>query len=141
MATEKLSAITAATAVAGNEVYGIQGGVRKRFDVEDIAAVNKHKYIGQNLQTGTTYELVLTDAGKIIDLTNASAIALTIPANAAVAFDVDTRIDIHQNGAGLVTVGITTDTLRGDAVSQGQYKGLSLWKRTATEWVIFGGTT
>ena len=98
-------------------------------------------YLGQNLQTGTTYELVLTDAGKIVEMNNASANTLTIPANASVAFPVDTRIDINQHGAGLTTVAITTDTLRGNAVSFGQYKALSLWKRTATEWVIYGGTT
>ncbi len=107
----------------------------------DVFGFEPKKYIGQNLQTGTTYELVLGDAGKMVDLSNAAAIALTIPANSAVAFPVDTRIDLNQYGAGLVTVGITTDTLRGDPVSQGQYKGLSLWKRTATEWVIYGGTT
>jgi len=98
-------------------------------------------YIGQNLQTGTSYTLVLTDKGKIIEMNNASANTLTIPANASVAFPVDTRIDVVQYGAGLTTVEITTDTLRGDPVSQGQYKGLSLWKRAATEWVVFGGTT
>ena len=37
MATEKLSAVTAAVAAAGNEVYGVAGGVRKRFDVTDIS--------------------------------------------------------------------------------------------------------
>lgn len=99
------------------------------------------KYIGQNLQTGTSYTLVLTDAGKMVDLSNGSAITLTIPANASVAFPVNTRIDLSQHGAGLVTVVITSDTLRGDPVSVGQYKGLSLWKRTSTEWVIYGGTT
>lgn len=110
-------------------------------DKAKLDALDDTAYKGQNLQTGTTYELVLADAGKIVDLTNAAAIALTIPANSAVAFPVDTRIDIHQNGAGLVTVGITTDTLRGDVISQGQYNFLSLWKRTATEWVVAGGTT
>jgi len=98
-------------------------------------------YLGQNLQTGTAYILVLDDAGKMISMNNASANTLTIPANASVAFPVDTRIDISQYGAGLTTVEIATDTLIGDAVSVGQYKALSLWKRTATEWVIFGGTT
>ena len=111
------------------------------LDVTKLDGLDDSAYKGQTLDTTTAYELVLTDAGKIVDLTNASATALTIPANAAVAFPVDTRIDIHQNGAGLVTVGITTDTLRGEVVSQGQYKGMSLWKRAATEWVVFGGTT
>lgn len=98
------------------------------------------RYIGQNLQTGTTYTLVLGDAGKIVEMNNASAIALTIPDNGSVAFPVDTRIDIVQYGAGQVTVGITTDTLRGNTKTPGQYKMVSLWKRASTEWVIIGGS-
>jgi len=144
MASENLTAIRAsapATAAIGDLIYSVRSGARKGLVAEEVAAINKEKYLGQNLQTGTTYTLVLSDAGKIIDLDNASAITLTIPANATVAFPVDTRIDINQYGAGLVTVAITTDTLRGDVVSQGQYKGMSLWKRTSTEWVVFGGTT
>jgi hypothetical protein len=103
--------------------------------------VVKVGYIGQNLQTGTTYELVLADAGKMVELTNAAAILLTIPANSAVAFPVNTRIDLSQGGAGLLTVEITTDTLDGELVSQGQDKGMSLWKKSATVWKLYGGTT
>lgn len=99
------------------------------------------KYVGQNLQTGTSYELVLGDAGKIIEMNNAGANTLNIPANASVAFPVDTRIDVIQYGAGTTTITITTDTLTGEVVSTGQYKAMSLWKRAATEWVVIGGTT
>jgi len=98
-------------------------------------------YSGQNLQTGTTYTLVLGDAGKMIEMNNASANTVNIPANASVAFPVDTRIDVIQYGAGLTTVTITTDTLTGAVVSTGRYKAMSLWKRSATEWVVIGGTT
>jgi hypothetical protein len=101
----------------------------------------KSAYIGQDLRTTTTEELVLANAGQMVDLGNAAATALTIPANASVAFPVNTRIDLNQSGAGLVTVGITTDTLLGDPVSQGQHKGMSLWKKSAEVWVIYGGTT
>ena len=129
------------------DASGITTGNRRTITMDDadvdLADLNviKLAYIGQNLQTGTTYELVLSDAGKMLDFTNGSAIAVTIPANSAVAFPVNTRIDLNQGGAGLVTVDITTDTLNGDAVSQGQWKGMSLWKRSATVWVIYGGTT
>jgi hypothetical protein len=122
----------------------IVGGTVDGRDVEADGAVLDAidtGYLGQNLQTGTSYELVLTDAGKIVEMNNASANVLTIPANAAVAFPVDTRIDIIQYGAGETSVTITSDTLRGELVSVGQYKFLSLWKRAATEWVIAGGTT
>ena len=96
------------------------------------------KYLGQNLKTAS-YELILTDAGKLIEIDNASANNLTIPANASVAFPVDTRIDIFQYGAGQTTILITTDTLRGDVKIAAQYGMVSLWKRAATEWVVVGG--
>ena len=38
-----------------------------------------------NAQTGTTYTLVLTDNGRFVTLSNAAAIALTVPLNSSVA--------------------------------------------------------
>jgi hypothetical protein len=105
----------------------------------------KLAYIGQDLRTTTTEELVLANAGQMVDLDNASAIALTIPANSAIPFPINTRIDLNQGGDGLVTVGITDDTLDvgvgAGPVSQGKNMGMSLWKKSATVWVIYGGTT
>ena len=56
-----------------------------------------------NDQTGTTYTLVLTDAGKFITFTNGAAITVTVPTNAAVAFPIGTQIGFQQGGAGQVT--------------------------------------
>jgi hypothetical protein len=98
------------------------------------------QYPGQREVTGTSDTLVLADAGKMIFTSNAAATTVTIPANSSVAFEVGTRIDLCQAGAGLLTVAINTDTLRGAVNSQGQWRGLSLWKKAATEWVLFGGT-
>jgi len=56
-----------------------------------------------NNQTGTTYTLVLTDAGKFITFTNAAAVTVTVPTNAAVAFPIGTQIGFQQGGAGQVT--------------------------------------
>ena len=57
-----------------------------------------------NAQTGTTYTFVLADQGKYITASNASAITVSIPTNASVAFPVGTSIDLIQIGAGQVTV-------------------------------------
>jgi len=54
-------------------------------------------------ETGTTYTLALTDAGKFITFTNASAITVTVPTNAAVAFPIGTQIGFQQGGAGQAT--------------------------------------
>ncbi len=96
-----------------------------------------------NTQTGTSYTLVLGDAAKLIDMSNASAIALTIPANSSVPFPIGTIITVLQAGAGQVTVGITTDTLNGrnGLKTAGQWAVITLIKRTSTTWVLSGDST
>lgn len=96
--------------------------------------------VPENAQTGTTYTLVLGDAGRMVTLSNAAAIALTIPTAAAVAFPVGTRIDILQYGAGQVTVGgsVTIRSSGGKLKLAGQYSGATLWKRATNEWALIG---
>lgn len=97
--------------------------------------------VPENAQTGTTYTLVLADAGKLVSLNNASAITLTIPTNASVAFPVNTRIDLLQYGAGQVTVGGAGVTIRSSGAKlklTGQYSGATLWKKGTDEWVLIG---
>ncbi len=62
-------------------------------------------WLGINDQTGTTYTTVIGDAGYLIRLDNAAAIALTIPTNASVAYPLGTIMTIRQVGAGAVTIG------------------------------------
>jgi len=94
-------------------------------------------------QTGTTYTLVLTDAGKMVELNNASAITLTIPTNASVPFPIGTQIAIIQQGAGQVTVS-SSATIRskgGNLKLSDQYSGATLTKRGTDEWYLVGDLT
>jgi hypothetical protein len=96
-----------------------------------------------NAQTGTTYTLVLTDVAKVVSLTNASAITLTIPTNASVAFPTGTQILLYQGGAGQVTVGGAGVTIRSNGTKlklTGQYAVGGLLKVGTDEWVLFGNT-
>ena len=54
-----------------------------------------------NAQTGTTYTLVSGDLNKLVTLSNASAITLTVPNG---VFTTGQQINIQQIGAGQVTV-------------------------------------
>lgn len=54
-----------------------------------------------NAQTGTTYTLVAADLGKLVTLSNAGAITLTIPPS---VFAAGNQINIQQIGAGQVTL-------------------------------------
>jgi hypothetical protein len=54
-----------------------------------------------NAQTGTTYTLVASDLNKLVTLSNASAITLTVPNG---IFTTGQQINIQQIGAGQVTI-------------------------------------
>lgn len=92
-----------------------------------------------NAQTGTSYTLVLTDAGKEVTMTNGSANALTIPLNATVAYPLQTQIDVYMTGAGTTTVGITGGgtIVKPSALAlaiAGQYSGIRLTKVATDTW-------
>ena len=96
-----------------------------------------------NAQTGTTYTLVLSDAHKLVTLSNASAISLTVPTNASVAFDIGDQVNLLQLGAGQVTVGGAGVTLRSQGSKlklNGQYSTATLVKIASDEWVLIGNT-
>lgn len=102
--------------------------------------------IPQNSQSAA-YTLVITDAGKQIFHPSADTTArtFTIPANSSVAFPVGTAITfINQNAAGVVTISITTDTMRlAGAGTTGSRtlaaNGIATCvKVTSTEWIISG---
>lgn len=94
-----------------------------------------------NAQTGTTYTTVLSDQSKLITLNNASAIALTIPANSSVAYPVGTQIDLSQFGAGQVTVagagGVTVNSASGLKLKS-QYSSASCVKVDTDTWLLVG---
>ena len=95
---------------------------------------------GINVQTGTTYTLILTDADKLITLDNASAIALTVPTNASVAFPVGTRVRLAQKGAGQVTIsggGVTLSNANGLKTAL-QWAVLVIEKIATDQWIVSG---
>jgi hypothetical protein len=97
-----------------------------------------------NAQSGTTYTLVLGDAGKIVEVGNASAITLTVPTNAGVAYPVGTQITILQTGAGQITVtgpaGGTLNATPGTKL-RAQWSSATLLKRATDTWVLIGDLT
>jgi hypothetical protein len=107
---------------------------------DDIPAINA--------QTGTAYTLALADAepNALLTLSNGSAITLTVPLNAAVAFPLGSEINFAQIGAGLVTV--TGENGDDDATVQpaaggtlaltGQYSQGTLRKIAADTWLLTG---
>jgi hypothetical protein len=102
--------------------------------------------IPQNSQS-TAYTLVLADSGKHIfhPSVDTTARTFTIPANSSVAYPIGTAITfINQNGAGVVTIAITTDTMRLSPAGTTGSRTLAAngsatcIKVTSTEWLISG---
>lgn len=94
-----------------------------------------------NVQIGTSYTLVLADAGKLVGMDNASANSLTVPANASVPYPVDTRIDVTQDGLGQTTIVEDTDVVvrtRKTLKLEGQYAKATLIKRATNIWDLVG---
>lgn len=89
-----------------------------------------------------SYTLVLADAGKLVEMTKATANNLTVPLNSSVAFPVNTAIDVVQNGAGQVTIvaagGVTIRSTGGKLKLYGQYSAATLLKRGTDEWYLLG---
>lgn len=90
------------------------------------------------------YTLVAGDKGTVVEMNKASAVNLTVPPNSSVPFALGTIIEIHQYGAGQVTVvaggGVTIRSPLGLKLSA-QYATASLRKRGTDEWVLSGDTT
>jgi hypothetical protein len=99
--------------------------------------------VSASSQSGATYTLALTDGGQVVEFTNASAVTLTVPTNASVAFPVGTLIGVLQYGAGQVTIsgaGVTFRSAGGQLRTNVQYSAVWLRKRATDEWVVSGDT-
>jgi hypothetical protein len=102
--------------------------------------------IPQNIKSAD-YTLVLADAGKHILHPSADTTArtFTIPANSSVAYPIGTALTfINQDSAGVVTIAITTDTMRLSPAGTTGSRTLAAngsatcIKLTSTEWIISG---
>jgi hypothetical protein len=92
---------------------------------------------------------VLADAGKVVEVSNATANTVTIPLNSSVAYPVGTQVTIIQTGVGqtslAVTSGVTLNCTPQSAANAGklraQWSSVSLIKRATDTWVAIGDLT
>jgi len=121
----------------------VDGDVLSASDVNSTnEGVNDLAFGQFNAQTGTSYTLALTDVAKVVSLSNAAAITLTVPTNASVAFPVGTQILLYQGDAGQVTIagdsGVDVRSESAKLKIVGQYGVAGLLKLATNEWVAFG---
>ena len=101
--------------------------------------------LGINTQTGTTYTTVLADNGKLVTLSNASGITLTIPPNSSVAYPVGAQLNLAQLGAGQVTFaggsGVTIVSTGATASApklRAQYSTATAVQTSTDNWLVIG---
>lgn len=101
--------------------------------------------LGINAQTGTTYTTVLDDNGKLVTLSNASAITLTIPPNSSVAYSVGAQLNLAQLGAGQVTFAqgsgvtiVSTGATANAPKLRAQYSTATAVQTSTDNWLVMG---
>lgn len=97
----------------------------------------------RNGQTGTSYNLALTDLGGIVTMDNASANALNIVANITTAYDSGFSTDIIRLGAGVTTIdaasGVTLNGINGGSTTiTDQFKAATVYRLGVDNWVVIG---
>lgn len=101
---------------------------------------NKAITLPINQQTGA-YTLVLSDAGKIVEVSSTSASTVTVPPNSSVAFSVGSSISVMQTNTGTVTIaagsGVTIDSDLSLILSR--WNMVTLIKRDTDSWSVQGG--
>jgi hypothetical protein len=119
--------------------------VRPTFTSGDVftaanASILATAVVAINAQTGTTYTAVAGDVGKLVTLSNAAAIALTIPPS---VFAVGDQINIMQGtgGSGVVTISGASVTLNSNGAklkTNGQYAVATILCTAANVFLVFG---
>jgi len=143
LTTPTISGTPATT--AGNRGFDATALVPTYYNGAAVMQVG-YLNIPQNSQS-TAYTAVITDAGKHILHPSADTTArtFTIPANASVAYPIGTAITfVNQASAGVVTIAITSDTMRLAGAGTTGSRTLAAngvataVKLTSTEWIISG---
>ena len=97
--------------------------------------------IAINAQTAS-YTAVLTDDGKIITMSVATANNFTVPPNSSVAFGIGTQINIAQLSSGQTTIvagaGVTINSAGTKLKLKEQYAVATVVKTGTDEWFAVG---
>jgi hypothetical protein len=98
-------------------------------------------YSAVRTQSGTTYTLVLGDAGDYIQTTSTTAVTITVPLQSSVTWAADTEIYFEQNNTGQITLvgasGVTinsSETLKSFA----RYSVIALKRVASDVWTLTG---
>ena len=133
----------------GALTVGRSGHVYTAIDVSRYESINSGVRLSSQDQIvpvsarSSAYTLGLWDIGAAVEMTSASAVNVTVPANSSQAFPIGTLLEIVQTGVGAVTIvaesGVTLNTA-GTLTTRAQYSTVTLRKRAADAWLVAGDT-
>ena len=104
--TGSVTGITAGAGLSSSGVGSTGGTISVSGTLTSIEAVNA--------QTGTSYTIASSDHGRLVTLSNAASIAVTVP-QATGSFGAGFYVDIANINAGVATLTPTTSTINGAA--------------------------
>lgn len=132
--------------IAGGTVE-VGSGIPATYTVQPVTAGHLVAAFAQvaptiNAQVGVAYTLAVTDAGKIVTLSNADPIELTAPKNATAAIPIGSSVTLVQTGVGQVTVAAeataTVDKAAATLKFTARYSVVTLTKVSTSGWVASG---
>lgn len=106
-----------------------------------VKAATRPKAQGINAQTGTTYTVVAADSTKLVTLTNAGAITVTVPTATSLGLSAGESVDFAVLGAGMATFTAgsgATVSATPSAVTRAQYSAATLIALSTTAWLAVG---
>lgn len=132
-----------------DSVLAVYDGTTGKLLKNSTMAISSVGYINapQNSQSGSTYTLVLGDAGDHVYFTGGSTATLTVPTNSSVAFPTGTTILVVNNNSGNLTIsgaGVTFQLANGTTGNRTvATKGMASLLKVATDtwWVTGPGVT
>jgi hypothetical protein len=132
------------TATTAEMQAGVANSVRWMTAALVAAAIKAQTSVLNATTQASAWTFALTDAGMLVESTSATAVTFTVPTNASVAFPIGTVIEVHQYGAGQITIapaaGVTIRT-PSSYTTRTQFSTLRLRKRATDEWVLDGDAT
>jgi len=107
----------------------------------DATGGSGSSYSAVRTQSGTTYTLVLGDAGDYIQTTSTTAVTITVPTQASVTWAADTEIYFEQNNTGQITfVGASGVTINSSETLKtfARYSVVALKRVAENVWTLTG---
>jgi hypothetical protein len=122
---------------------GVTGEVLSKISIIDYdtewidASLNFAPKYFIGVDVTADYTLQLSDVAKVIEVNSSSAVTVTVPDNASVAFPIGTVINVYRSGTGTVTIAAASGvTVRNVGTIPSQFGERSLRKRDTDEWVL-----